>query len=624
MSSFWKKVTGLLGAAEPPTDGAPADAPPGTPPPEPAALLSSYQDASKRHRAGALEEARGMYQAILEQEPAHPGAHTSLGVLHLQRGELTEARRYLERARELRPENIPTIGTLGNVFQELGLHAQAILCYEKVLALQPDNAGAHNNLGNVNKDMGHYDRAADSYRRALSIDPNQPHAHYNLADALAAQGDLAEAAHHASMAVGVPEAAALAALLLRRLGRHDEAVSAYDRALALRPSAELHNGRGMSLRQLGHVPRAMDAYREAIRLEPGYPEALNNLGNVLRDLARDEEAIDAFQRAIDASDRPEFRVNLGNLLMSVDRPGDAAEQYRTALLSRPAHALTLYNLGIALQESGAIDEAVAALEESTSLDAEQAPAWVKLGGALLEAGRWGHALAAYERSTRLLQDHGESLIGPYEVSGVRLRQEARQLALLRERERLPTEFSAYAELVAELAEQIGGANALTLHGESLQRLSAGWCRMIHHPEAPALGEGVLIAELDAASVTGAYEAGEPGVLSAEGLLKPEALAALATFCEEATIWRIEHTDGCLGARLREGLASPLLLQIAEALQAGLPDIVDDRCLVDCHAFLPAEGHTDDRHEALQGSDDDLLITLRVPAAPPVVLSFLFD
>ena len=590
-------------------------------------ILSLYKDASRRHRAGALEEARGMYLAILEQEPDHPGVYTSLGVLHQQRGELPEARRYLERARELRPENIPTLGTLGNVFQELELHAQAILCYEKVLALQPDSAGAHNNLGNVHKNMGHYDRAAASYRRALHIDPQQPHAHFNLADALAAQGELAQAAHHAVQAVGVAEADGLAATLLRRLGRHDEAVAACDRALARHPTAALHNARGMSLRQLGHVRYAMDAYRDALALQPGYPEALSNLGNVLRDLERDDEAIDAFQQAIAGSDRPAFRVNLGNLLIAMDRPADAAEQYRAALVSRPEHAPTLYNLGIALQESGAIDEAVEALEQSTTLDPAQAGAWVKLGGALLEAGRSSDALAAYERSTALLQDHGEALIGPYEVSGARLRHEARQLDLLSERGRLPADFADYAALIAELSveltEQLGDGDALTLHGETLQRLSAGWCRMIHRPEAPALA-AVLADDLDVAAVTAAYEAGEPGVLSADGLLAPEAVAALAAFCEEATIWRLQHADGCLGARLREGLASPLLLQIAEALQEGLPDVSDDRCLVDCQAFLTAAGHTDDRHEALRGGDDDLLITLRLPGDVPVVVVFLYD
>jgi Flp pilus assembly protein TadD len=60
-------------------------------------------------------------------------------------------------------------------------------------------------------------------------------------------------------------------------GRYEDALAAYDRALALDPEdADVWNNRGVALHELGRTGQARAAYDRAIALDPGATEAAEN------------------------------------------------------------------------------------------------------------------------------------------------------------------------------------------------------------------------------------------------------------------------------------------------------------------------------------------------------------
>ncbi|CEG12360.1 hypothetical protein MSIBF_A2190001 [groundwater metagenome] len=59
-----------------------------------------------------------------------------------------------------------------------------------------------------------------------------------------------------------------------------------------------HNNLGNLLGDLKRFEEAEKEYREAIRLNPNYADAHNNLGNLLGDLKRFEEAEKEYREAI--------------------------------------------------------------------------------------------------------------------------------------------------------------------------------------------------------------------------------------------------------------------------------------------------------------------------------------
>src|SRR5262245_27358203 len=90
-----------------------------------------------------------------------------------------------------------------------------------------------------------------------------------------------------------------AAIGAHRTGRFDDALAAYDRAIALDPQAvEAHYRRANLLSQTGRSQEGLAGYDKAIALKPDYPEAFNNRGNVLHDLKRFDQALASYARAI--------------------------------------------------------------------------------------------------------------------------------------------------------------------------------------------------------------------------------------------------------------------------------------------------------------------------------------
>ena len=76
--------------------------------------------------------------------------------------------------------------------------------------------------------------------------------------------------------------------------------------------AEGHNNLGALLLDQGRPQEALDALRAALKLKPDYPEAYLNMGNALRELGSLAEAIDAYRRAIAL--RPTYAEALAQLV----------------------------------------------------------------------------------------------------------------------------------------------------------------------------------------------------------------------------------------------------------------------------------------------------------------------
>lgn len=176
---------------------------------------------------------------------------------------------------------------------------EATATLHTALALRPDYPEAHYNLGTALERLGRRDEAAAAYRRVLEIDPGQPRALQRLAvlrhdqasalveEGLAheAAGRMADAEHayrEAARLDGSRELIPRAlGRVLHRVGRHDEAIEAYSRALAIEPrSFEAHNDLGVLLAQRGDLVVAARHFEAAASIRPDAEGARANLARV--------------------------------------------------------------------------------------------------------------------------------------------------------------------------------------------------------------------------------------------------------------------------------------------------------------------------------------------------------
>jgi protein O-GlcNAc transferase len=198
----------------------------------------------------------------------------------LARGRVTTAMDLVEQAlaRKLEPRHGEALFDLGNLFAGRDQPTAAIAVFERALELFPGHPALLVNLGMQLDRAGAADRAERCYREVLEARPGEVAALANLAHLLFTQA------------------------------RFADALAVYDRLVVAAPEApaEIWNNRGVCQTH----SRAADAepsFRHALMLAPDSPQILANLGFLLCDGRRFDEARPLLQKA-HALDRSRLQV----------------------------------------------------------------------------------------------------------------------------------------------------------------------------------------------------------------------------------------------------------------------------------------------------------------------------
>ncbi|KWE51766.1 hypothetical protein WL76_17800 [Burkholderia ubonensis] len=186
---------------------------------------------------------------------------------------------------------------------------------------------------------------------------------------------------------GQPDALHFLGLLACQLKQYDAGIMLMQRSLVERPDASYFNNLGNMLRECGRLDDAIAHYRRAVALRPDYPEAHNNLGNALRDARDPAAAMASCARAIEL--RPDYAQaynNLGNALHDLGEHEAAAASYGKAVAHDPQYAQAYNNLGNALRAQEKHDAAADAYRHAIALQPGFRVAHQGLSAALLAAG----------------------------------------------------------------------------------------------------------------------------------------------------------------------------------------------------------------------------------------------
>lgn len=213
-----------------------------------------------------------------------------------------------------------------------------------------------------------------------------------------------------------PEAEAAVASVLARLPRHarahyvrglaalfqerpQQALESVEQALRTeRVNPQYHFVAGMCLGALGRGDEAVGAYRRALQLRPQFFEALANLGNVHEGAGRFAEAAACYQRALALRPEEPLLLNgLGMCELARGRLAEAAALFERALAKRPEWDTALNNLATARGKLGEGEAAIALLRRAVAIRPQFVEAWANLGQQLYIARRDAEAIAAFDR-----------------------------------------------------------------------------------------------------------------------------------------------------------------------------------------------------------------------------------
>jgi predicted TPR repeat methyltransferase len=150
--------------------------------------------------------------------------------------------------------------------------------------------------------------------------------------------------------------------------------------------------------QHGRFSEARRRYQRILKREPGLAPALHFLGVLEHMDGNSELGLSLVRRALERSpDDYDIRKNLGNMLNDLNRSDEAEPLCRSLVAERPADAGNHSNHSIALRKLGRHAEAVAAGRQATALAPHSPVVWLALANALAGAGELAQAADAYER-----------------------------------------------------------------------------------------------------------------------------------------------------------------------------------------------------------------------------------
>lgn len=256
------------------------------------------------------------------------------------------------------------------------------------LEKNPNSWMAHSNLGTELLRLGRVDEAIVHYKKALEIDPNYAAGHNNLGNAFL------------------------------RLGRLDESLAHLQKALEIDAAyPEAHNNLGNTLMQMGRVDEAIAHYRKAVEVDPKYVEAYNNLGAALLQIGRVEESLAHLRKALEIdAENGEVHNNLGNTFLRLRQLDEAISHYRRALEINPLNVNAQNNMAWLLAtcpeprlRNG--PKAVELAEQADRLTGNRSPVIAAtLAAAYAEMGRFPDAIRTAERALRLAADQSNNAL----------------------------------------------------------------------------------------------------------------------------------------------------------------------------------------------------------------------
>ncbi len=300
---------------------------------------------------GETDRAIEVLQSLLRSHPSSPAGHGDLATLYAKHFRFHEAKPEYERVLDLDPANDAARLSLAKVLVELGDGRSASHQVQQYILRAPKDYDGQFVLGQIYKMQGDYEDAAVAFRHAADLNAGIYEVHYDLG------------------------------VVLAHLGRLDEAIQELDRAKKLNPLAA----------------------------EPPYQLSL--IYRKTHDTLREHEEAAAFQEAksraqksVDAS----HPISQGNEFLAHGDYVNAAQAYREALTLQPESAKLHYNLALALDGMGKIEEETRELQKAISLDPNYPDAHNRLGTLALKANKLADAEREFRAAWELNPRYAEA------------------------------------------------------------------------------------------------------------------------------------------------------------------------------------------------------------------------
>ncbi len=258
--------------------------------------------------------------------------YQTAGLREYEAGRFIEAVTLFEKALELNPKNAEIHYYIGECYA-LDNNEKAIEAYQMAVKIDPKHAAAYWGLGLCYADMEQYQQSINNYKKAIEIDPHNADTHFGIADSYAALGHSSEASNAYSKA----------AMIYKLQGKYEDAIESF--------KAVIKNANTKK-------------EKAKINIE---------LGTLFTHLRRFEEAIEAYQYALENLDSDHFKYFLYKemasiLVIEMKRYNEAIPLLKGAININPQESILYTWLGNCYAGLGQYQEAIDAYSQSIKIN----------------------------------------------------------------------------------------------------------------------------------------------------------------------------------------------------------------------------------------------------------------
>lgn len=351
--------------------------------------------AAKNYRKGASLDSRDV------------AARNGLGYSSNDRFLYAKAIKHFRHTLRIDPRNANSCNGMGFALWRIGKTDEAEGQFTRAMELDPEYHWPQRNLALVRRSQHRFSEAIEMVKVAAADHSVAFDAYTTWADILIDLGENDEAAAKIELAIAhnpkIAMERAMRARLLIRQRRYSESIRDAELTAAAFPIA----GPpllvlGDALRRVGRVDDAINAYQRAIRADPWLTWLYNETAQTLRLRGEYEESLASARRGtrVDAHDSFGW-IGLGDALFAMHKYRSAEKFYRRAAEVDPMNASAHCAWGRARLAMGRLDSAVAHLRRAATMAPELAWCVGQYADTLLLLNQPEAAIAEFEKAIEI-------------------------------------------------------------------------------------------------------------------------------------------------------------------------------------------------------------------------------
>lgn len=378
---------------------------------DPENIIGMYYYAKTLMQMERWADAENLLQKTITQRPAFEAAWQSLGSLYETTKRYDDAialyRRYLDQ----NPARINYRSKIAEMHKKAGRPEEAQKELEEVLKITPDNREVRTSLGLLYYDMRNFAAAAQEFSLLLERSPGDDKLLYMLANTLYHKGD-----HDASFQNYLrispsfelyANAQIHAAMILKKLGRLDEAVSVLVQALEKKnDQAELYLYLSSLYEDGKDLAAAEKTIVTGIERVPGNTDLHYMFGVILDKTERFEESIRQMEKVLEIDPKNADALNFIGYTYAERgiNLGEAERLILQAMELKPDNGYIIDSLGWVYFRQNKLESALKHLKRALELLPDDPNILEHLGDFYLKTGHPGEALNFYRRAIEIAPD----------------------------------------------------------------------------------------------------------------------------------------------------------------------------------------------------------------------------